>query len=82
MAKSIEERIAATMRKASEGDPALWRHPLAEATLALLKAGEPVTVETLIARLEIVGEGAAVELKRPSSEAAIDRLRQIVMKQN
>jgi hypothetical protein len=82
MKKSIEERIAATMKKVREGDPTFWRHPLANATVALLEEGTPVTVETLIAKLEITGEGADVVLRRGVSEAAIERLRQIVVKKD
>ena len=82
MAKFIEERLAATMKKVREGDPTFWRHPLANATIALLERGSPVTIETLIAELEVAGDGAEVVLKRGVSEAAIERLRQIVVKED
>lgn len=82
MKKSVEERIAATMKKVREGDPNMWRNPLAEATVALLEEGIPVTIEGLIERLDITGDGPTFELKRPGSEAAMERLRQIVVKQD
>ena len=80
MKTPIEDRIAATMKKVREGDPTFWRQPLANATIALLERGAPVTVETLIAELEKTGEGPDVELRRGVSEAAIDRLRKLVVK--
>lgn len=82
MAKSIEERIASTMKKVREGDPTLWRHPLAQATVNLLERGTPVTIETLIAEIEVVGESADAVLRRGVSEAAIERLRKIVVKKD
>ncbi|TCP88954.1 hypothetical protein C8J31_102123 [Rhizobium sp. PP-CC-2G-626] len=80
MKKSMEERIEATMKKVREGDPILWRHPLAEATVSLLQDGEPVTVESLIERLEVTGTSPDVLIRGEVSKAAIDRLRQIVVK--
>ena len=76
--------IERTMAKAREGDPRLWRHPLAEATVALLEAGRPVTVGSLIAALEAMGNGDQpdVTLRRATSEAAMDRLREIVVKKD
>mgnify|MGYP000612552849 CR=1 FL=1 len=80
--KSMEEKLADTMRKAREGDPTFWRHSLADATVSLLEAGESVTIESLIAKLEASGDGPSVVLKREVSQAAIERLRQIVVKQD
>ena len=82
MKKSIEEKLEATMRKAREGDPTFWRHPLAEATVSLLETGEPVTIESLIARLEVAGDGPSAVLRREVSKAAIQRLREIVVKKD
>lgn len=82
MPKSMEERIAATMKKVREGDPLLWRHPLAEATVSLLEAGEPVTIDNLIAKLHITGNSPDVLLRNEVSKAAIERLRKIVVKQD
>jgi hypothetical protein len=80
MKKTITERMAAAAKKAAEGDERLWRHPLAEATVSLLTKGVPVTVDNLIAELGMLGDDVAAELKRPSSEEAIKRLRKIVAK--
>ena len=82
MAKSIEEKIASTMKRVREGDPTFWRHPLANATVALLERGVPVTINTLIEQLQVTGEGAEVVLRQEVSEAAIERLRQIVVKKD
>lgn len=82
MKRTKEERIAAIMKGVREADARLWRYPLAEATVSLLKDGTPVTVENLIARLEVTGETGAAILRREVSEAAIERLREIVVKKD
>lgn len=74
--------IERLVKKARDGDPAFWRHSLAEATVALLERGIPVTIESLIERLETTGDSEEVVLKRIVSEAAIERLRQIVVREN
>lgn len=76
--------IERTVKIAREGDPTLWRHPLADATVALLEAGLPVTIDSLIAKLEVPGDPNEpdIALRRGVSEAAIDRLREIVAQQD
>lgn len=82
--KKLAADITRRMEAALEGDPRLWRHPLAEATVALLEKGVPVTADNLIAKLEATAgdEHQDVLLRRVPSQAAIDRLRQITMKKD
>lgn len=82
--KKLLADIERTMEMAREGDPHFWRHPLAEATVALLSAGVPVTIDSLIAKLEVPGDPKEpdVALRRGVSKAAIDRLREIVVKKD
>lgn len=82
MKRTIEERITATMKRVRALDPLLWRHPLAEATVDLLEDGKPVTIESLIAHLEVTENNASALLRREFSEAAIERLREIVVKKD
>ncbi|MBB4066241.1 hypothetical protein GGR23_003456 [Gellertiella hungarica] len=79
MAIDWEARIKRNMEAARKLDPNFWRHPLAEATVALLEAGQPVTVSSLISRLEAFGDGPEELMRREISEAAIERLRKIVV---
>lgn len=82
--RNVLERVTRTMEKIRHGDERLWRHPLADATVALLARGNLVTVETLIAELERMGnvEQPDVTMRAAASKAAIDRLRQAVLEQD
>lgn len=81
MAKNPQERadelLAKQVRLMAAADKALWRHSLAEATVSLLEQGMPVTVETLIARLEQGFSPSLPHTNEARSEAAIERLRAI-----
>ncbi|MCF1466821.1 hypothetical protein FS764_07820 [Agrobacterium vitis] len=82
MKKTREERITDMMKRVRAADPLLWRHPVAEATVKLLEDGKPVTIESLIAHLEVTENNASALLRREISEAAIERLREIVVKKD
>ncbi len=78
------DRMQRRAESVAEGDERLWRHPLAAATVELLQEGSPVTIDSLIERLEVLGadDQPDVLMRRAASQAAIDRLREIVAKQD
>jgi hypothetical protein len=74
---SLEEQFARQRELLKKGDPKLWRQALSEATMDMLSSGQPVTVESLIERLE-KGFGDADPILRPASaQQAIENLRAI-----
>lgn len=82
MAKSMIERYAATMKKVKEGDPTFWRHPVAEAVVEMFAEGKQVTPESIIAHLRENRHVGDVILHGLQVEAAMERLRQIVVKKD
>lgn len=55
----------------------MWQRSLAEATVALLEEGSPVTIESLVGKLETANGRPNAAMSQVFSRAAIDRLYQI-----
>lgn len=70
----IVERLS-SMRDASGSDSLWWRPSLGQATFDLLSAGKPVTIETLMERLEETARTEHLVHKKLSAKAAVNVLR-------
>lgn len=84
MAKKTPEQLAKEFegRKAkglAKGGAAYWPNVLANAVLKQVAAGEPVTVEALMARVEADAQTQDVMVKA-GAEEALARLRQAIAK--
>jgi hypothetical protein len=80
MKKSIEERaqqLLARRQNALQGSDHLWRYPIAEAALALIRAGKPVTIDSLIERLGVPPDASDPTLGGRALSGAIDRLQKL-----
>lgn len=64
-----DEILARQVKAAAKLDPLAWRHPLAEAVMDLLTRGEPITRESLIARLQ-EGFAPGMPMTNPAMSAA------------
>lgn len=82
MAKKSAEELLRRTAEMLKGDPTLWRHPIAEAVVELFAEGKAVTPESLIAHLREERHADDVILRGVQLEAAIDRLRQFVVKKD
>lgn len=72
--KTMEERLAATRQLTKDGLESLWRYCLSVALLNVLQAGQPATVETLIAALKDLPLGTDPLIGPASVAAAIEQL--------
>lgn len=80
MAKKSVEDFLNERAEMLKGDESLWRLPLAQAVVEMLEEGKEVTVATLTAHLQENRHPMDVLLRGKQLEAAIERLRQIVVK--
>ncbi|QPC44485.1 hypothetical protein HW532_18355 [Kaustia mangrovi] len=83
-AKRKAEELARQFDNALQRKENLWRYPLADAVVTLLEQGSPVTVDTIIARME---DQASERPQNPMLrgeilKGAIERLRQIVSRKD
>ncbi|AQZ51941.1 hypothetical protein [Martelella mediterranea] len=76
--QAFADRVVRTVNDAKRGDETLWRHPVAEAVMALFAAGRPVTPESLIEQIKNTMPTGDPVLGDKTSGAAIERLQQFV----
>ncbi|MFD1330221.1 hypothetical protein [Mycoplana ramosa] len=82
MARKSPEEILQMRAEMLKGDPTFWRHPVAEAVLELFAEGKAVTPESMIAHLQEMRHPDDVMLRGAQLEAAIDRLRKVIMQKD
>lgn len=78
MARRLElsEQYRRSVQRHDGTDPRLWRSALGQAVLELLEAGDEVSAEALITRLQMHSqEGDELVIRAASIDAAIERLR-------
>jgi hypothetical protein len=74
--KKVVERFE-RLRERMRTDSTLWRLALADAAMSLLRAGTPVTIDTLLVRLREPLETDDPPLTAGTLEGAIDRLQKL-----
>lgn len=80
MAKKSVEDFLNERAEMLKGDESLWRLPLAQAVVEMFEEGKAVTPATLMTHLSESRHETDVLLRGRQLEAAIERLRQIVVK--